>query len=147
MGIIGIVIGVISLIVAFIPCVGVVAFLPGVLAIIFSVISIVQASRGNGAKGLGIVSLVISIIAVLLAAAWLILFSGVAAITNKAIKDPAKFELFEKNIKEAFQVEIEDTQNRPRIDSLENRLRELEGEMKKIEKEKDKGKRKNGENQ
>ena len=43
MGIIGIVMGIISLIVAFIPCVGVVAFLPGGLAIIFSIVSIVQA--------------------------------------------------------------------------------------------------------
>lgn len=126
MGIIGIVMGVISLIVAFIPCVGVVAFLPGGLAIIFSVISIVQATKGNGAKGLGIVSLVVSSLAILLAATWLMVFSGVSMIANEAINDPEKFEKLEKGIKEAFEGDFDEEISKPRIDSLENKLRELE---------------------
>jgi hypothetical protein len=128
-GIIGIVLGVISLIVAFIPCVGVVAFLPGGLAIIFSIISIVQATRGNGAKGLGIVSLVVSSLAILIAVAWLVLFSGVSLIANEAINDPEKFEIIEKGIKDALNTEFEDDSNKPRIDSLENQLRRLEDEL------------------
>jgi hypothetical protein len=135
MGIIGIVLGIISLIVAFIPCIGVVAFLPGILAIVFSIISIVQATRGSGSKGLGIVSLIISIVAVLFAAIWLMIFSGASIIAKKALDDPEKFELFEKGLKDALKKEFEDTDNTVRIDSLENRLRELEGEMKQLEKE------------
>jgi hypothetical protein len=127
-GIIGIVLGVISLIVAFIPCVGVVAFLPGGLAIIFSIISIVQATRGNGSKGLGIVSLVVSSLAILLAVAWLMLFSGVSLIANEAINDPEKFEILEKGIKDALKGDLDDDSNKPRIDSLENQLRKLEDE-------------------
>ena len=92
MGIIGIVLGVISLIVAFIPCVGVVAFIPGILALLFSVISIVQASRGNGSKGLGIVALVVSCLAILLAALWLSVFSGVSMVATEALRDTKKFE-------------------------------------------------------
>ena len=119
MGIIGIVMGVISLIVAFIPCVGVVAFLPGGLAIIFSIISIVQATRGNGAKVLGIVSLIVSSLAILLAAAWLMVFSGVSIIANETLNDPEKLEKLEKGIREALEDDFNDEAVEPRIDSLE----------------------------
>ncbi|MFP4555844.1 MAG: DUF308 domain-containing protein [Bacteroidales bacterium] len=125
MGIIGIVLGVISLIVAFIPCVGVVAFFPGGLAIIFSIVSIVQASKGNGAKNLGIASFVISCLAIIIAAAWLIIFSGVSVLTNKAMKDPDLFEQIGKDIKHAFD-EVDDERSSVKIDTLENVLRELE---------------------
>jgi len=124
-GIVGIVLGVISLIVAFIPCVGIVAFLPGGLAIIFSVISIVQASKGNGAKGLGIAALIVSILATLLAAAWLVLFSGLI-IANESMNDPKTFERIEQGIKEAFKDDEDDLSNKQRIDTLENRLRIIE---------------------
>jgi hypothetical protein len=131
MGIIGIVMGIISLIVAFIPCVGIVAFLPGGLAIIFSIISIVQASRGNGTKSLGIISLIVSILAILLAAAWLMLFSGFSFIANEALKDPQKMEKLEKGLRDAFkdlEIDAQIEERTTRIDSLENRLRYLEGD-------------------
>jgi hypothetical protein len=134
-GIIGIVLGVIALIVAFIPCVGVVAFLPGGLAIIFSVISIVQASKGNGAKGLGIAALIVSVLATLLAAAWLVLFSGLSIIANESIKDPKTVDRIEQVIKEAFKDEEDDLPNKQRIDSLENRLRAIEEEKNNEKKE------------
>jgi hypothetical protein len=127
MGIIGIVLGVISLIVAFIPCVGVVAFLPGGLAIVFSIISILQASKGNGSKSLGIISLIISGIAVVIAAAWLMLFSGLSFIANETMKDPKKMENIEKEIREVFR-DFDDEKTSKTIDSLENKLRNLEGD-------------------
>ena len=135
MGIIGIVLGVISLIVAFIPCVGVVAFIPGSLAVLFSVISIVQASRGNGSKGLGIVALVVSCLAILLAALWLSVFSGVSMVATEALRDTKKFERIEKGIKDALKDDVQDRTSINRLDSLENRLRQLEDEKKKVLKE------------
>ncbi|MDX9769001.1 MAG: hypothetical protein RBT19_01465 [Tenuifilaceae bacterium] len=134
MGIIGIVMGIISLIVAFIPCVGIVAFLPGGLAIIFSIISIVQASRGNGSKSLGIISLVVSALAIVLAAAWLMIFSGLNTITDRAIRNPGQLEQIEKGLRDAFkdieisiEAEVEEHSTQ-KIDSLENKLRYLEGD-------------------
>ena len=136
MGIIGIVMGIISLIVAFIPCVGIVAFLPGGLAIIFSIVSIVQASRGNGSKSLGIVSLIVSSLAIVLAALWLMLFSGLSFFANEALKNPKQLEELEKGLRDAFKdidikVDIEETTT-VQIDSLENRLRSLELDTTKI---------------
>jgi hypothetical protein len=132
-GIIGIVLAIIALIVAFIPCVGAVAFIPGGLALIFSIISIIQASRGSGSKSLGIISMIVSFIAIIIAAIWLVVFGGLSVIANKALNDPDKIERIEKGIKDAFNQDRE-VVNQPRLDSLESRLRDLEA----LEAEKDK---------
>ncbi len=133
MGIIGIVLGVISLILAFIPCVGVVAFLPAGLALVFSIISIVQASRDYGSKGLGIGALIISMVAILFAALWLAIFSGASIIANKAIQDPDNFERFGREFEKAFKEEMKKDYEMDAVsDSLEAALRELEDEMEKM---------------
>ena len=134
MGIIGIVLGVISLIVAFIPCVGIVAFVPAGLALVFSIISIVQASRENGSKGLGIGALIISFVAILVAALWLVLFSGASVIADKVIKNSDKFEKFGKEFEDAFDEEMDKNFDMNTLsDSLEEALNELEKEMDKLE--------------
>lgn len=62
LGIAGFVLGLTALIISWIPCLGTWAFLPGVVAIVLSAIALVQANKGNGAKGLIIAALVVSII-------------------------------------------------------------------------------------
>ena len=76
LGIVGLVLGILALIVAFIPCVGVIALVPGLIAVIFSVIALVQANQNNGAKGLIIAALVVSILATSIAAIWGIVIGG-----------------------------------------------------------------------
>jgi len=130
MGIIGIVLGIISLIVAFIPCVGVVAFIPAGLALIFSIISIVQASQGFGSKGLGIGALVISLVAILIAALWLVVFSNASMFANKLIKNSDNFDNIGKEFEKTFKDEIDKSIDMKAVsDSLENALRDLEDEM------------------
>ena len=61
-GVAGFVIGLIALIVSFIPCLGMYALLPGIIALVFSIIAISQASVANAPKGLIISALIISIL-------------------------------------------------------------------------------------
>ncbi len=61
-GVAGFIIGIIALILSFIPCLGMYAILPGVIAIIFSAVGYSQASTANTPKGLIIAALVISIV-------------------------------------------------------------------------------------
>ena len=61
-GVAGFVIGIIALILSFIPCLGMYAVLPGVIAIIFSAVGYSQASTANAPKGMIIAALVISIL-------------------------------------------------------------------------------------
>ncbi len=77
-GIAGLVLGVLALILAFIPCIGVIALVPGAIAVILSIIGLVQANQNNGAKGLIIAALVISILATGIAAIWGIVIGGVS---------------------------------------------------------------------
>lgn len=76
LGIAGLVLGIISFLIAFIPCVGLLALIPGAIAITFSSIAYNQANRGNGAKGLIIAALIISIIATSVAAIWGLAFAS-----------------------------------------------------------------------
>jgi hypothetical protein len=62
LGIAGFVLGLIALIFAFVPCLGMYAMFPGIIAIILSGIAFMQANKGNGSKGLIIAALVVSIL-------------------------------------------------------------------------------------
>ena len=62
LGIAGFVLGLTALIISWIPCLGTWAFLPGIVAIVLSAIALIQANKGNGAKGLIIAALIVSII-------------------------------------------------------------------------------------
>ncbi|MFM7022309.1 MAG: DUF4190 domain-containing protein [Flavobacteriales bacterium] len=67
LGITALVVGIVGLIVSFIPCVGAWGIVPGILGVVFGAVSLAQASKGNGAKGLGVAGLVLSILAVAVA--------------------------------------------------------------------------------
>ncbi len=62
LGVAGFVLGLIALILSFIPCLGMYALLPGIIAIIFSAVAFSQASSANAPRGLIIAALVISIL-------------------------------------------------------------------------------------
>ncbi|HUW05105.1 MAG TPA: DUF308 domain-containing protein [Williamwhitmania sp.] len=83
LGILGIVLGIIAFLISLIPCVGIIAIVPGIIAIVLSAIGLDQARRSNGAKGLGYAALSISIIATLIATAWLFFTGGLAYFVNK----------------------------------------------------------------
>ncbi len=67
-GVAGFVIGIIALIISFIPCLGMYAIIPGILALIFAIIGYSQASGANAPRGLIIAAFVISLIATSIAA-------------------------------------------------------------------------------
>jgi hypothetical protein len=70
MSIAALVLGIVSIIVAFIPCIDLLAVIGGVLAIIFSAIGMSLAKSNNASTTLSKVSFVIGIIALLLAVAF-----------------------------------------------------------------------------
>lgn len=62
LGIAGLVLGIIAILICFIPCIGIIALIPGVVGITLSAIALNQANKANGAKGLIIAALVVSIL-------------------------------------------------------------------------------------
>lgn len=137
-GIVGIVLAAISLILAFIPCIGMVAVFPAVIAIILGIISIMQASSGYGSKGLGIGTLAVSVASIIVAALWFAVLGG-SIILDEALSNSHRIEIFGKKLERAFDDTFDDDNDDGNVtikiesDSLENTLRELEGSMKSIE--------------
>lgn len=62
LGIAGLVLGILAAILSFVPCLGMYAIFPGIIGLVLSVISIVQAGKAGAAKGMAIAGLVCSIV-------------------------------------------------------------------------------------
>ena len=119
LGIAGLILGIIAFPVAFIPCIGIFALIPGVLGIILSIIAYSQANRVDAAKGLIIAALVISIIVTCVASIWVLFLSTAANEGNRYIH---KFEKFSKEFEEGFEDEFDESFDT----TLEDILDELE---------------------
>lgn len=87
LGVAGLVLGILCFFMAFIPCIGVIAIGPGVIAIVLSIVGLVQASKNNGAKGINIAALIVSGIGTLIACLWLFVFVGIASLDEDQIED------------------------------------------------------------
>lgn len=80
MGVASLVLGILSLIVSFIPCCGTLAIIPAIIALILGIVEVVKKSKEQQPKGMGIAGIVLSAIAMVVIIAWFFLF-GVAAST------------------------------------------------------------------
>ena len=66
LGIAALITGIITFVMAVIPCVGMIAFIPGIIAIVLASVGLSQATRNDSPKGVIIAGLVIGIIAVMI---------------------------------------------------------------------------------
>ncbi len=107
-GIASLILGIVALLIALIPCIGLFALIPGIVAIVLAIVGLSQASKANGAKGVIIAGLVISILGTTLAAVWLMFFSAGGVFLNK-IKDNPEIEGIFEEIIEDISDEIKDT--------------------------------------
>ena len=62
LGIAGLVLGILAAVIAFIPCLGTFAIIPGIIGLVLSVVSFVQANKAGAAKGMAIAGIVCSIV-------------------------------------------------------------------------------------
>jgi hypothetical protein len=67
LGIAGLVLGIIAAIISFIPCLGTFALIPGIIGIVISAISMVQANKAAASKSMAIAGLICSILGCCLA--------------------------------------------------------------------------------
>ena len=73
----GLALAILTLLISFVPCIGTLAVIPGVLAIIFSAFAVKEAAKGNAPKTLTTASLAISIIGVVIAIIWAVFIISV----------------------------------------------------------------------
>jgi len=78
LGIAALITAIITFVLAVIPCIGLIAFIPGVIAIILAGVGISQASKNNAPKGIPVAGLVIGIVATLISISWIFVASQFA---------------------------------------------------------------------
>jgi hypothetical protein len=62
LGIAGMVLGIVAVIFSFVPCLGVYALIPGLIGLVLSIVSFVQANKAGAAKGMAIAGIVCSLV-------------------------------------------------------------------------------------
>lgn len=73
MGVAALVLGIISIIVGFIPLCGAIAFIPAVVGLILGIVDTVKKSKKGEKKGVSIAGLILSAIAIVIISVWTLL--------------------------------------------------------------------------
>jgi len=139
LGIAALITAIITFVLAVMPCVGLIAVIPGIIAIILASVGLSQASRSNTPKGILIASLIIGVIASLISVSQVFVASKIAKNADKwpneiqnivrEVQDDVVKDLQDANISIKIEsngekVEINTTtQNKEK----EQKLEELEG--------------------
>lgn len=137
LGVAALVLGILSFVVAFIPCIGFFALFTALIAIVLGAIGLSQASKDNSPKGLMLAGLIIGVIALFISIAQVVLLAG---LSDKAGFFEEKFEEvideFGKDVLDEFEdgsfsIIINDGEDKIEIKSsvkkeLRDRLDELE---------------------
>lgn len=139
LGIAALITAIITFVLAVIPCVGLIAVIPGIIAIILASVGLSQASRSNAPKGILIASLIIGVIASLISVSQVFVATRIA---KNADKWPNEIQNIVKEVQDDVVKDLEDANISIKIESngekveinattqnkeKEQRLEELEG--------------------
>lgn len=87
LAIIGLVLGVIAILFSFIPCVGTIAFVPGIIGLILGVIALMKAKDEGHPKGMAIGVIAVSVIACAISAFQIFALGNMAKDMKSEMKD------------------------------------------------------------
>lgn len=79
MGVAALVLGIISIIIGFIPLCGAIALFPAIIGLILGIVDVVLKSKKGEKKGISIAGLVLSAIAIVIIVFWVFVFSVTAS--------------------------------------------------------------------
>jgi hypothetical protein len=139
LGIAALITAVITFVLAVIPCVGLIAIIPGIIAIVLASVGMSQAARNNAPRGLQVAGLIIGIIASLISVSQMFF---AAKIANSAGKWPTEIQNIINDVQDNVIKDIGDSNISIKVDSngdtviiktnsnrknLEQKLEDLEG--------------------
>ena len=82
MGIAALILGILSIIVGFIPLCGAIAFVPALIGLILGIVDTVQKNKKGEKKGISIAGIVLSAIAIVIISAWVFIFGNAVKNTD-----------------------------------------------------------------
>jgi len=139
LGIAALITAIVTFVLSVIPCVGLIAVIPGIIAIILASVGLSQASRTNSPKGLLVAGLIIGILASLISVSQVFVAGKIA---QQADKWPNEIQNIVKDVQEDVLKDLEDANVSIKIESngekveintgkdnteKEQKLEELEG--------------------
>lgn len=89
LGIAALITAILTFVLAVIPCVGLIAIIPGIIAVVLASVGLSQASRNNSPHGVPLAGLIIGIIAIMISFSQIFVAGRIA---RKADKWPGKIE-------------------------------------------------------
>jgi hypothetical protein len=105
LGIAALITAIITFVIAVIPCVGLIAIIPGIIAIILASVGLSHATRTNSPRGILIAGLVIGIVASLISFSQVLVAGKIA---QKSGNWPSKIEKIVNDVQENVVKELED---------------------------------------
>ena len=132
LGIAALITAVITFVLAVIPCVGLIAIIPGIIAIVLASVGISQAARNNSPKGVALAGLIIAIIASMISLSQIFVAGKIA---QKADRWPNNIGNIINDVQNNVTKEIEDANVSIKVESNGNKV-EINTKADKKDKEK-----------
>ena len=99
MGIAALILGIISIIIGFIPLCGMIALVPAIIGLILGIVDIVQKNKKGEKKGVSIAGTVLSAVAIVIIAVWtLVIGNAVSNIDPNEFEEALRSSLEEANL-------------------------------------------------
>jgi hypothetical protein len=114
LGIAALITAVITFVLAVIPCVGLIAIIPGIIAIVLASVGLSQASRNNSPRGVLIAGLIIAIIASMISFSQIFV---VGKIAQKSDKWPNNIQNIINDVQDNVSKELEDNNVSIKVES------------------------------
>jgi thiol:disulfide interchange protein len=114
LGIAALITAIITFVLAVIPCVGLIAIIPGIIAIILASVGLSQAARNNAPRGVLIAGLIIAILASLISVSQVFV---VGKIAQKADKWPNDIQNIINDVQDNVVKELEDANISIKVES------------------------------
>ncbi|MGA1978039.1 MAG: DUF4190 domain-containing protein [Bacteroidales bacterium] len=119
LGIAALITAIVTFVIAVIPCVGLVAIIPGIIAIVLASVGLSQASRNDSPRGMLVAGLVVGIIASMISLSQIFVAGKVA---RKAEKWPNRLENIVNGVQENVVKDIKDANISIKVDSSGNKV-------------------------
>jgi hypothetical protein len=133
LGVAALIVSIITFVLAVIPCIGLIAIIPGIIAIILAAVGLSQAARNNSPRGVLIAGLIIGIIAVLISFSQIFVAGKIA---GNAGKWPADIQNVIDDVHDNVIKNLEDANVSIKVESGEDKveINANSSEKKKMEK-------------
>jgi hypothetical protein len=114
LGIAALITAIITFVLSVIPCVGLIAIIPGIIAIVLASVGLSQASRNNSPRGVLLAGLIIAIIASLISVSQVFVATKIA---QKADKWPGDIQNIINDVQDNVVKELEDANISIKVES------------------------------